>query len=31
MLRGTLRASVGSEDDVPARDIIWLYIPDFNK
>jgi hypothetical protein len=31
MLRGTLRASVGLETDEPARELIWLYIPDFNK
>lgn len=31
MLRGSLRASVATETDAPSRNLIWLYIPDFNK
>jgi len=31
MLRSSLRASVATETDVVSRELIWLYIPDFNK
>jgi hypothetical protein len=31
MLRGALRASVATENEKPSRELIWLYLPDFNK
>jgi hypothetical protein len=31
MLRGFLKASVASEKDESSRDVVWLYLPDFNK
>ena len=31
MLRGSLRASVATETEALSRELIWLYIPDFNK
>lgn len=30
MLRGYLKASVASETDDSSREVVWLYLPDFN-